>query len=243
MAKLGVNVDHVATLRQARLTSYPDPVTAAKIALSHGVSCITVHLREDRRHIQDDDLYRIRKLPNCRLNMEMAAEEEIIKIALDLKPDQVTLVPEKREELTTEGGLDVGRNFDHIRDTAKRFNESGISASLFIDADSSQIEASSLTQAVAVELNTGPYSQAKSEKEASKKLREVKEAAAFASGLGLTVHAGHGLTYKNVMYISDIPHINEINIGHSIVSQALFVGFDQAVSMMSGIIAKQPVSF
>jgi pyridoxine 5-phosphate synthase len=237
MAKLGVNVDHIATLRQARLTDYPDPVIAARIALKLGVSCITVHLREDRRHIREDDVRRMRKLENCRLNLEMAAEEEIIQIALDIKPDQVTLVPEKREELTTEGGLNVAGRVEFFSELVKRFESAGVPVSLFIDPDPVQIQASAESGAEAIEINTGKYSEAKTEQETAERLEEVKKAVELATGLGLTVHAGHGLTEKNVAPIASIPKVDELNIGHSIVSEAVIVGFAQAVSTMMRLIA------
>jgi len=241
MAKLGVNVDHIATLREARKIDYPDPLTAAKIALAEGASCITVHLREDRRHIQDDDVKRIRELEHCRLNLEMAATDEIIEFALKLKPEQVTIVPERREELTTEGGLDVVSRLVFFKEIAKRFSDNDIMLSFFIDPDDAQIDASADTRAVAVEINTARYSEAKTDKEMTKSLRDVQNAVSYAHSLGLTVHAGHGLNYKNVMPIANIPHIDELNIGHSIVSQAIFTGFGQAVSLMSNIIRKSRI--
>jgi pyridoxine 5-phosphate synthase len=238
MARLGVNVDHVATLRQARGTSFPDPVAAARLALEENVSCITVHLREDRRHIQDDDVRRIRALDGCRLNLEMAAEKEIINIALDIGPDQVTLVPERREELTTEGGLDVAANAPFYEEIARRFIDKGITVSLFIDPDPAQIEASAAAQAAAVEINTGQYSEAGSENEAVKELYRVKESVKRGLDLSLTVHAGHGLNYHNTLPVAEIPGIDELNIGHAIVSRAVFVGFSQAVRLMNEILAK-----
>ncbi|MDH5541832.1 MAG: pyridoxine 5'-phosphate synthase [Nitrospinota bacterium] len=238
MAKLGVNVDHVATLRQARLIDYPDPVAAAKIAIEHDVSCITVHLREDRRHIQDRDVYRIRELENCRLNLEMAASEEIIKIALDVKPDQVTLVPERRAELTTEGGLDVLSRIDFYRELVARFRDAGIPVSLFIDTDDKQVEASSRTEAGAVEINTGKYSEADSKSKQAERLNDVRRAVESAHALGMVVHAGHGLHYENVSPVAALPWVDELNIGHSIVSQAVFVGFSKAVLSMKELIEK-----
>jgi pyridoxine 5-phosphate synthase len=220
------------------MVSYPDPVSAARIAILQGVSCITVHLREDRRHIQDDDLFRIRELENCRLNLEMAASEDIIEIALKVKPEQVTIVPEKREELTTEGGLDVAARLEFHRELAERFHDAGIAVSFFIDPDLRQIEASLETKAVAVEINTGTYSEAVSEKDVRKALTDVQAAVSAASGLGLTVHAGHGLNYRNVSNIAGIPNVDELNIGHSIVSQSVIVGFSQAVTIMKEMIAR-----
>jgi pyridoxine 5-phosphate synthase len=220
------------------MVSYPDPLSAARIAVLQGVSCITVHLREDRRHIQDDDLFRIREIENCRLNMEMASSQDIIEVAMKVKPDQVTLVPEKREELTTEGGLDVADRLEFHKDIAERFHDAGIAVSFFIDPDLRQIEASLETKAIAVEINTGAYSEAVAEKDVCKTLVDVQTAVSSASGLGLTVHAGHGLHYKNVAEIAGIPNVDELNIGHSIVSQSVIVGFSQAVTIMMEIIAR-----
>ncbi len=236
MAKLGVNVDHVATLRQARRSVYPDPVAAARIAIAERVACITVHLREDRRHIQDADVFAIRALPDCRLNLEMAANDEIIAIALKARPDQVTIVPERREELTTEGGLDVAARPDFYRALAKTFADAKIPLSFFIDPDPHQVNACADTRAVAVEINTAAYSEAASEKQAVKALRDVQKAVYAARNLGLTVHAGHGLNYKNVSAIAAIEGIAELNIGHSIVAQAVYIGFAPAVSTMKRLI-------
>lgn len=238
MAKLGVNVDHVATLRQARRVAYPDPVVAARMAFAEGVSCITAHLREDRRHVRDDDIRAIRAIPKCRFNLEMAPYDEIVKIALEVKPDQVTLVPERREELTTEGGVDVAAKQDFYVGLAKTFSKAGIHVSFFIDPVMKQIEASAATCAQAVEINTGKYSEAKSEKESVKTFRQIENAVAAARGLGLVVHAGHGLNYKNVSPIAAIEGLEELNIGHSIVSQAVYVGFPSAVSTMMKLIAQ-----
>jgi pyridoxine 5-phosphate synthase len=236
MAKLGVNVDHVATLREARKTEYPDPFVAAQIAVKLGVSCVTVHLREDRRHIQDDDVARIRQIPSCRLNLELAPEDEVILIALKIRPEQVTLVPEKREELTTEGGLDVAARPAFFAELAKRFREKGITVSLFVDPDLRQIEASAKTGADAVEINTAEYSETKTDKGALAALARVEQAAKKAESLGLSVHAGHGLNYKNVGPIAAIGILEELNIGHSIVSQAVYDGFENAVSSMMRLI-------
>jgi len=238
MAKLGVNVDHVATLRQARLTDYPDPVMAARQALEEKVSCITVHLREDRRHINENDVRRIRALDGCRLNLEMAAVDEIIEIALDVKPDQVTLVPERREELTTEGGLDVAAKPAFYDELSRRFAEKDIPVSLFIDPETSQIEASASTSINAVEINSAAYSEAKSGWESEKRLRLLHEAVKTATGQGLVVHAGHGLHYDNVLPVAQIPDIDELNIGHSIVSRAVFMGFARAVRLMKYLVEK-----
>ncbi|MBI5638229.1 MAG: pyridoxine 5'-phosphate synthase [Nitrospinae bacterium] len=236
MAKLGVNVDHVATLRQARRAAYPDPALAAKLALEEGVSCITVHLREDRRHIQDADLLAIRKLPGCRLNLEMSATDEIIAIALKVRPEQVTIVPERREELTTEGGLDVAARPEFYRDLTKTFSAAGIGLSFFIDPGQKQIDACAATHAVAVEINTAAYSGAVSDKDIVKTLRDVQRSAHAARQLGLIVHAGHGLNYKNVTSIAAIDGLDELNIGHSIVAQSVYVGFPAAVASMKKLI-------
>ncbi len=238
MAKLGVNVDHVATLRQARGTEYPDPVLAAKIARDVGASCITVHLREDRRHINEDDVRRIRAIPGCRLNMEMAATDEIIAIAMQIRPDQITLVPEKRGELTTEGGLDVVARHVFYKELTKRFNDVGITVSLFIDPIATQIEASADTSALAVEINTAAYSEARTEKDSIRAMRELENAVAVARALGLIVHAGHGLNYQNVSSVAAIDGIEELNIGHSIVSHALYTGFPNAVATMMELMEK-----
>lgn len=236
MAKLGVNVDHVATLRQARRITYPDPVAAARMALKEGVSCITAHLREDRRHIQDADVRALRALPDCRFNLEMSTADDIVKIALDVKPDQATFVPEKRQELTTEGGLDVLARPAFYTDLAKSFIGAGMQVSFFIDPDIKQVEACSGTSAQAVEINTGAYSEAQTEKDAIRAFRQIENAVAAAHGLGLVVHAGHGLNYKNISPIAALDGIEELNIGHSIVSQAVYVGFPSAVAIMMRLI-------
>lgn len=236
MAKLGVNVDHVATLRQARRAAYPDPVAAAKLALEEGVSCITVHLREDRRHIQDTDLFAIRKLPGCRLNLEMSATDEIIAIALKVRPEQVTIVPERRQELTTEGGLDVAARREFYRDLTKTFSAAGIGLSFFIDPGQRQIDACAATQALAVEINTAAYSEAVSDKDIAKTLRDVQRSVYAARNLGLVAHAGHGLNYRNVTPVAAIEGLDELNIGHSIVAQAVYVGFPSAVASMKRLI-------
>lgn len=231
-------MDHVATLRQARGTSFPDPVAAARLALDESVSCITVHLREDRRHIQEDDVRRIRKIEGCRLNLEMAAADEIIEIAIDIRPDQITLVPERREELTTEGGLDIASNLKFYDDLSRRFIDNGIVVSYFIDPDIPQIEASAKTAATAVEINTGRYSEALGDDEIAKELERVKEAVQKGLDCNLTVHAGHGLNYHNTLPIAEIDGIDELNIGHSIVSRSLFIGFKDAVRNMIEILKK-----
>ena len=236
MAKLGVNVDHVATLRQARRAAIPDPAMAAKLALDEGASCITVHLREDRRHIQDADLIAIRQIPGCRLNLEMAAVDGIIAIALQVRPNQVTIVPERREELTTEGGLDVAARTEFYRGLTKTFSAAGIDLSFFIDPVQRQIDACAETHAMAVEINTAAYSEAVSDKDSAKTLREVQRSVHVARNVGLVVHAGHGLNYLNVTPIAMIDGLDELNIGHSIVAQSIYAGFPAAVSSMIRLI-------
>lgn len=231
-------MDHVATLRQARGTSFPDPVAAARLALEENVSCITVHLREDRRHIQEDDVRRIRAIEGCRLNLEMAAAEDVIKIALAIVPDQITLVPERREELTTEGGLGLSGDVEFYDRLARRFIDKGVTVSYFIDPDREQIEAAAATLATAIEINTGRYSEAAGEADAMEQLTRVKEAVLFGRERGLTIHAGHGLNYHNTLPIAEIAGIEELNIGHSIVSRAVFTGFSQAVKLMNEILEK-----
>ncbi len=236
MAKLGVNVDHVATLREARKTDYPDPFVAARTAVGLGVSCITVHLREDRRHIREQDVTRIRGIPSCRLNMELAADEDVVAFALKTRPEQVTIVPERREELTTEGGLDVAANPRLFSELAKRFQEKGIVVSFFIDPEARQIEAAAATGAEAVEINTAEYSETKTEGDSLAALARVERAAKKAKSLGLVVHAGHGLNYKNVGPVAAIEILEELNIGHSIVSQSVYDGFEAAVRAMMRLI-------
>lgn len=236
---LGVNVDHVATIRQARRTVEPDPVWAAVQAELAGADQITIHLREDRRHIQDRDLEIMRKTVRTRLNLELAASEEIMKIALNVKPDRVTFVPEKREEVTTEGGLDVAGNLQNIGQATRRFNEAGIDVSLFIDPDETQINASAEAGARAVELHTGKYADAKNEKEMLRQLEILESASRLAANRRLEVYAGHGLTYQNVGLVCRIPEIVELNIGHSIISRAIFTGVGEAVREMKRIMLEE----
>lgn len=238
MAKLAVNVDHVATLRQARMVDYPDPVAAARMAIGEGVAGITVHLREDRRHIQESDVRAIHRLENCKLNLEMAASEEIIEIALDIKPYQVTIVPEKREELTTEGGLDVAGRQEFYYDLTKRFKDKGIKVSFFIDADPKQLQVTAESPADALEINTGHFSEATIEKDRVRYLRQITNGVKAAKAQGMIVHAGHGLNYRNVAQIAEIKEIEELNIGHSIVAHSVFVGFALAVSMMKDLVRR-----
>lgn len=230
--RLGVNVDHVATLRQARKSVYPDPVTAAAIAELAGAGQITIHLREDRRHIQDRDLRILRETCQTLLNLEMAATPEMVKIAYEHKPDLVTLVPERREELTTEGGLDVSSQKDNLQRLIKNLKDGEIVVSLFVDPDLDQVRASHKVNADRIELHTGRYCEAKNEKERSRELSRIIDTAKAAAKLGMGVAAGHGLNYENVRPIARIAEIDELNIGHAIVSRAVLVGFDRAVREM-----------
>lgn len=239
MLRLGVNVDHVATLRQARYRGVksvhiePDPIKAARICLKAGADSIVMHLREDRRHIQDSDLQKaVRAFGRKKLNLEMSAANEIVKAAVKIRPYQATLVPEKRKELTTEGGLDVFKFFNRIKPAADKLNSKGIRVSLFIDPSKRQIIASKKIGAEYIELHTGRYSEARNQKEKSKFLKELIEAVGFAKSLGLGVNAGHGLTYENVRAVAKISGVEELNIGHSIISRAVLVGMDKAVRDM-----------
>lgn len=230
--RLGVNVDHVATIRQQRDTRYSDPATAAAIAEMAGADQITIHLREDRRHIQDRDVDVIRQTVQTRLNFEMADTEEMRRIALATAPDIVTLVPEKREERTTEGGLDVAGQVATLREHTALLREAGIEVSLFVDPDRAQLEASREAGADAVELHTGDYAEAKTPEARARELAKLAEASTFAAEQGLIVVAGHGLDYTNVRPVAAIPEIEELNIGHSIIARAIFVGLDRAVRDM-----------
>lgn len=233
--RLGVNIDHVATIRQARGTRYPSPVQAALRAEQAGADSITLHLREDRRHIQDADVYALRGLLQTKMNLEMAVTEEMIGIALKVKPQDVCLVPEKREERTTEGGLDVVANFDKVADACKRLGEAGIRVSLFIGPDIAQIDAARKTGAPIIELHTGSYADAEHDEERTRQLRCIETAVAHGVNLDLGVNAGHGLNYHNVREIAAIPGIEELNIGHAIIAHALFVGWDNAVREMKAL--------
>ena len=228
---LGVNIDHVATLRQARGTPYPRPVEAALIAEQAGADSITVHLREDRRHIQDADLAEIHEVMRTHMNLEMAVTEEMIGIAGQLQPADCCLVPERREELTTEGGLDVAGQVDKVREACSRLGDHGIRVSLFIDPDAEQLDAAVAAGAPVVELHTGAYADAAEEQQAAE-LQRIMAAAQHAASIGLTVHAGHGLHYSNVGAVAAIDQIVELNIGHAIVSRAVFDGLAEAVSDM-----------
>ena len=236
MKKLMVNIDHVATLRQARGTYYPEPVFAASIAETAGASGIIVHLREDRRHINDRDVKILREVVKTKLNLEMAATDEMVAIARDIKPDMITLVPEKREELTTEGGLDVAGLTKKIQMAVESVKNKGIKVSLFVDPVEKQIIASKEIGADMVEIHTGAYSDALNEKIQDKELKKVIDAARKGKELGLGVNAGHGLHYHNVRKIVAIPEIDELSIGHSIIARAVFTGFEQAVRDMLGLI-------
>lgn len=234
--RLGVNVDHVATLRQQRGTNYPDPVRAALVAEEAGAHQITVHLREDRRHIQERDVHLLKELLNIDLNLEMAITPEMVTFAKKIKPTYCCLVPEKREELTTEGGLDVVNNFDAIKETVAELEQAGIEVSLFIDPDSKQIETAFETGARIIELHTGRYAEAENRKDQSKAFEEIFIATMFADSLGFDVNAGHGLHYHNTYHIAQIPQIKELNIGHAIVAQAVFTGMEDAVKSMLAIL-------
>jgi len=241
MIQLGVNIDHVATLRQARRTYEPDPVAAAVLAELGGADGITLHLREDRRHIQDRDLRILRETTAVKLNLEMACASEVLRIALEVKPDQATLVPEKREEITTEGGLDVAGQKDRVREVVSKLREAGIQVSLFIDPQPHQIEAAAELGVEAVELHTGGYANAKGPA-AEQELAVLRSASALVHERGLVLHAGHGLTYRNVQPVAAIPHMHELNIGHSIVARAVLVGMTQAVREMKQLMVSAAIA-
>lgn len=234
--KLSINVDHVATIRQARGEKDPDPVVAALLCEQVGVDGIVCHLREDRRHIQDRDIFILRDKLKTKLDLEMGASEEIIKIALQVKPDLVTLVPEKREELTTEGGLNVELQKEHLKKTIDRFHEQNIAVSLFIEPNKKVIEISKLIGSDMVELHTGIYANAITSQDKENTLSSISESAIFANSLGLRVNAGHGLNYENILPIVKLKTIYEVSIGFSIMSRAIFVGLDKAVSEMLTIV-------
>jgi len=233
MIKLFVNVDHVATVREARKTYEPDPLKAALLAEKAGAYGITAHLREDRRHVQDDDIRRLKDQITTPLNLEMAAVDEMIRIAIDTKPFQVSIVPEKRQEITTEGGVNILEQEDHLIYVGHRMKEKDILFSLFIDPDADQVEAAKRVRADSIELNTGPYSEASSIDEKSQHLVQLEKAAMQAHDLGLRVFAGHGLTTDNVpAIIHNVPWIEELNIGHHIVSRSIYIGMEQSVKDM-----------
>ncbi len=230
--KLSINIDHVATIRQARRTVEPEPVAAAVLAELGGADGITAHLREDRRHIQDRDIRILREIVRTQLNLEMAATEEMVKIALEVKPDYVTLVPEKREEVTTEGGLDIVGSVERLTRVVDQLQSAEIPVSLFIDAEFDQIEASAKTQALLIELHTGQYAEAKTKGDRSQELEKLRQGTELALSLGLRVNAGHGLTYQNVYPVACIAGMEEFNIGHTIVSRGVLVGMERAVREM-----------
>jgi pyridoxine 5-phosphate synthase len=232
MLRLGVNIDHIATVRQARGGREPDPVWAAVLAELGGADGITVHLREDRRHIQDRDLRVLRQTVQVRLNLELAVAPEILAIALEVRPDQLTFVPERREELTTEGGLDLAGQAERVGDAVRRCRDSGIATALFLDPDPRQVEAALSVGVAAVELHTGRYANAPEGAARDRELAALRAAAATIVSGGLELHAGHGLNYQNVGPIARIPRMEELNIGHSIISRAVFVGLTQAVREM-----------
>ncbi len=236
MIKLGVNIDHVATIRQARGTKYPSVVQAALRAEQSGADSITLHLREDRRHMQDADIFALRPLLQTKMNLEVAVTDEMIGIACQVKPQDVCLVPERREERTTEGGLDVLAHFDKVDAACKKLAENGIRVSLFIGPDMNQIDAAKKTGAPVIELHTGTFADAEDDASKTIELARIKQAVSYAKKLGLVVNAGHGLHYHNVHEIAAIAGIDELNIGHAIVAHALFVGWDEAVREMKALI-------
>lgn len=237
MIKLGLNIDHIATLRQVRGARYPNVVRAALICEEAGADAITIHLREDRRHIQDADVDILRGMLQTRMNLECAVTDEMIGNALRVKPHDICLVPEKREELTTEGGLDVVRHFDAIQRATQRCTDAGIRVSLFIDADEKQLDAAKKAGALVIEIHTGKYADADSVPAREQELARIRNAVLHAHALGLQVNAGHGLNYHNVGSIVSIPHIVELNIGHAIISEALFIGLEPAVKKMKALLS------
>ncbi|WP_163120845.1 pyridoxine 5'-phosphate synthase [Acinetobacter portensis] len=235
-ALLGVNIDHVATLRQARGTSYPDPVNAALICEQAGAEGITLHLREDRRHIQDADVYRMRPALKTRMNLEMAVTDEMVEIAKKVKPHHICFVPEKRQEVTTEGGLDVVGHFEDVKKATQELTAIGCDVSLFIDADFAQIDAAVACGAPTIELHTGAYADAETPEKQQNELERIIKGAEYAASKGLVVNAGHGLNLENVTPIAKIPQIHELNIGHSLIADAVFIGLADAVKEMKAVI-------
>ncbi|KAB0626679.1 pyridoxine 5'-phosphate synthase [Acinetobacter gandensis] len=235
-ALLGVNIDHVATLRQARGTTYPDPVNAALICEQAGAEGITLHLREDRRHIQDDDVRRMRPVLKTHMNLEMAVTPEMVEFAKEIKPHYVCFVPEKRQEVTTEGGLDVVGHFEDVKQATQALAAIGCEVSLFIDADIAQIDAAIACGAPTIELHTGAYADAETAEAQQHELERIIAGAEYAASKGLIVNAGHGLNLENVTAIAKIPQIHELNIGHSIIADAVFIGLAQAVQQMKAAI-------
>lgn len=236
MIKLGLNIDHVATLRQVRGTRYPNVVQAALICEAAGADSITLHLREDRRHIQDRDVEILRDMLQTRMNLESAITKEMLSIALRIKPHDVCFVPERREELTTEGGLDVISHFESIKAASEKCAEAGIRVSLFIDADEKQLDAARAAGAPVVEIHTGKYADASSVPRQLQELERIQRAVKHAHAIGLQVNAGHGLNYHNVQPIVAIPNLIELNIGHAIIAEALFIGLEQAVKKMKALL-------
>jgi pyridoxine 5-phosphate synthase len=242
MIRLGVNIDHVATIRQQRGTRYPSVVQAALVAEQAGADAITLHLREDRRHIQDADVHMLRIVLQTRMNLEMAVTDEMVGIALQVKPQDACLVPERREELTTEGGLDVVRHFDKVKEACQRLGEAGIRVSLFIGPDEAQLDAARAAGAPVVEIHTGSFADAETETAREQEFRRIENAVVHGVSLGLAVNAGHGLHYHNVQQIAVLPGVQELNIGHAIVAHALFVGWENAVREMKALmVAVRPV--
>ncbi len=236
MIQLGVNIDHIATLRQARGTRYPSPVQAALLAEYAGADAITLHLREDRRHIQDRDLEILREVLSTRMNLEMAVTDEMLAIALKTRPHDACLVPERRQEITTEGGLDVVAHFERVRKACQILGDAGIRVSLFINADQAQIDAAQAAGAAAVELHTGHYAELETEAQQKVELERLRTAADYGTSQGLRVNAGHGLNYHNTRPVAALANLRELNIGHAIVAQALFVGWESAVREMKTLI-------
>mgnify|MGYP000893341936 CR=1 FL=1 len=239
MPKLGVNIDHIATLRQARGGEHPDPVHGAKLCESAGAHSIVAHLREDRRHINDDDIQKLRKTVCTRFNLEMSIQDAIVGIACALRPDQATLVPEKRQELTTEGGLDIVKNFSTIKKVVTILQARKIIISLFIDPHKNQILKAKETGAESIEIHTGAYANAQTKHKTQQELKKIRNAVALGNKLGLVVNAGHGLNYHNTRAIAAIKGINELNIGHAIITRSLFVGLPKAVREMITIVRSQ----
>jgi len=235
---LGVNIDHVATLRQARGTRYPDPVQAAIEAEQAGADSITLHLREDRRHIQDRDVHMLKDILQTKMNLEMAVTDEMLGIAGEVQPEDCCLVPERREELTTEGGLDVAGQQSRIRDACERLAEAGVRVSLFIDAEPTQIEAAAACGAPVIEIHTGHFADAQNEAEAKAELTRIERAVQLGAEVGLQVNAGHGLHYHNTAVIARMPPVVELNIGHAIIARAVFVGLQEAVREMKRIMVE-----
>lgn len=234
MIELGVNIDHIATVRQARRGHEPDPLRAALLAVQAGADAITLHVREDRRHMQDDDVRRIRPAIDVRMNFECAVAEDILKLVEEIRPQDVCLVPERRQEVTTEGGLDVCGGFDRIKDAVTRLSEQGMRVSLFIDAEPSQVEAAARAGAPAIELHTGRYAELHEPQALSAELQRIERAVRTGREAGLRVNAGHGLNFSNVSAIAAMTDIAELNIGHALVAEALFIGWENAIRQMKG---------